>query len=216
MSKRALMTVLSVGTLYALAWMEPAREPQPSEVAETPRSVATDVTRSKQLSVIVPPRAAGATTIAQTDQPQHVRAAARGAATPAARTHAAIVERTAPARRLAPAAPAGGDSEQYALDQRFAVERDDRRWTEEANEYLAGALADAKLGDDHIASVDCRTTLCRVELRFASLDEAQKLYELRHPDYEMRYFADGARYTVYVAREGALLGQVVDPLDVRK
>jgi hypothetical protein len=113
------------------------------------------------------------------------------------------------AQQASPQAPPPSSMKGRAqLDQRWQTEPPDAAWTQATRSYVDTALADAKVPTDRLLSVDCRTTVCRVDLSFASAEEASSLYDLRQPDFELRLFPggkEGRDYTVYVAREGEAL-----------
>lgn len=129
----------------------------------------------------------------------------------------ARIVRAAPAQRAPtpkPAAPpeqrgsesATRDAALTQLTSTWQSEERDFVWTDDARDYIATLLQDAHVPPERLVASDCRQSLCRVELRFESEAEAGQAYDLRHPDYDLRVFADGLTYTLFFPREGKKLG----------
>jgi hypothetical protein len=103
-----------------------------------------------------------------------------------------------------PSVPLGREE----LSARWETERSDPSWTAGAREYLNSALKDAHLPADCLQAVDCRASLCKIEVAFPSMTEAMKLNELRDPDSELRAFPTPGvpnAYSVFMARASAPL-----------
>ncbi len=89
-----------------------------------------------------------------------------------------------------------------AIEARFQSESTDMQWTQSTRQFVADAMKAAELGEDRVKSVECRDTLCRMELEFDGLAEANALRSLADPDRDSRYFFEKSRLTVFAARPG--------------
>jgi hypothetical protein len=89
--------------------------------------------------------------------------------------------------------------EQLRLERRWDEQPSNVEWTGEASAYVESAMETANIPRDRLESLDCHGDLCRMEMRFASDQEAGGLYELRNPDYDLKYFRDGEYYTIFVS-----------------
>lgn len=95
------------------------------------------------------------------------------------------------------------------LTSTWQREERDFRWTDDAQEYITTLLQDAHIPPDRLVSSDCRQSVCRVEIRFESAAEARQAYDLRHPDYDLRFFSDGLTFTLFFSREGQQLSDLL-------
>jgi hypothetical protein len=73
----------------------------------------------------------------------------------------------------------GNASERMA--RRFGREAPDLEWTRAAQASIMSLIDSAELDRDAIVSVDCRATVCRVELRFSDPASMSRLSEVSEP-----------------------------------
>ncbi|MDD9970261.1 MAG: hypothetical protein OXR73_28730 [Myxococcales bacterium] len=74
----------------------------------------------------------------------------------------------------------GGLETTYPAPQaatRWATEQQDAVWSDETREHLDGVISDMRVGA-RLQTVDCRTTLCMVEVAFDGPEEARRLWQL--------------------------------------
>lgn len=90
----------------------------------------------------------------------------------------------------------------HELQQRWESEHQDKVWTDDTAEYVLDVLATLKIPQSRLESVDCRSTICQLRMKFASQAEAANAAGLQHPDHQMRFFADGMLHDVYIGRAG--------------
>jgi hypothetical protein len=112
------------------------------------------------------------------------------------------------ARTETPANDGSSQGGREDLNARWETERADPAWTAGTREYLSSALQDAHVPADRVQAVDCRASLCKIDVAFQSHEEATKLGDLRDPDSELRAFPVAGvpdAYSVFMARAGAAL-----------
>jgi len=93
-----------------------------------------------------------------------------------------------------------------AIASQWESESTAPKWTTQVHGALDKVLQEAELPEEMLHSVDCRTTLCRLELRWTNLADAARFSRVaRVPgvDNVVEYTGDGA--TVFFGRPGVEL-----------
>jgi hypothetical protein len=132
------------------------------------------------------------------------RAATRPALAPAQGAPSAPAEPPAPERSLDDQAVEAIAARRDQLQTRFAAQAVDRAWASDAQRALGDDLATHATPDVRIQSVECRTSLCRVDLAPTSSEAAQGFVQswIRHRTWTGPGFVsgDGDAVVVFVAR----------------
>jgi hypothetical protein len=103
----------------------------------------------------------------------------------------------------AEAAPAPAQLGIDAVRERWRGEAPDAAWTARVSAHLNSAMSDLAV-EGNVASVVCRSTICRAELRFRDAREASRFAEDAGR-------AEGAKWMTYAENDGQISVEIFAP-----
>ena len=107
--------------------------------------------------------------------------------------------------------PPTKDEAEWRLFDFWDREPANAAWSQQIAQRVGQALVEAGLPADRLQEVDCRQTLCRLELAFEHRSEAGRLYHARPKELDLFLSSNDRHFIVFLGRPGQRLQQIYSP-----